>query len=458
MIRRERAGGYLGKTVQVIPHITDEIKRHIYEAAGGRGSRDRRSGRHRRRHRELAVSRSDSSDESRTGRRERHVRPSDARSLYRGGRRAQDQAHSALRQRAARDRDSARYLALPLGSQDPERGQRQDRSLLQSRRAIMFSARSTSRSIYEVPLYFHEEGLDEKDRREAGHLDRPSGSFEVEGDGREDPQAQGRSHDRDRRQVHRLARQLQVARPKRSFTAASPTTSKVNMIYIDSEEIEKGNLESAAFGRRDSGSRRIRRARHRRQDQGDRVRAHRRRSVILASALGLQLAVIEFARNVAGLEECEFGRVQARGRTKTSSTSWNRKRRSRTRAARCAWARIPARSCSKYGGKPTQARSRLTAESRSPSAIAIALKSRTRFARASKKRDCSSSGKYIDKETGIELVEMVEIPDHPWFLGCQFHPEFLSRPSECRIRFSALSSKLPKNRATGQQPTLKGIS
>ncbi|OGF13446.1 MAG: hypothetical protein A2024_10820 [Candidatus Edwardsbacteria bacterium GWF2_54_11] len=26
------------------------------------------------------------------------------------------------------------------------------------------------------------------------------------------------------------------------------------------------------------------------------------------------------------------------------------------------------------------------------------------------------------------LVEMVELKDHPWFLGCQFHPEFKSRP------------------------------
>jgi len=29
-----------------------------------------------------------------------------------------------------------------------------------------------------------------------------------------------------------------------------------------------------------------------------------------------------------------------------------------------------------------------------------------------------------------ELVEIVEIKDHPWFLGCQFHPEFKSRPME----------------------------
>ena len=26
------------------------------------------------------------------------------------------------------------------------------------------------------------------------------------------------------------------------------------------------------------------------------------------------------------------------------------------------------------------------------------------------------------------LVEMIEIPDHPWFVACQFHPEFTSRP------------------------------
>jgi len=34
------------------------------------------------------------------------------------------------------------------------------------------------------------------------------------------------------------------------------------------------------------------------------------------------------------------------------------------------------------------------------------------------------SGVYRDKD----LVEVVEIPDHPWFLGCQFHPEFKSKP------------------------------
>jgi CTP synthase len=36
-----------------------------------------------------------------------------------------------------------------------------------------------------------------------------------------------------------------------------------------------------------------------------------------------------------------------------------------------------------------------------------------------------------------ELVEIIELPDHPWFLGCQFHPEFKSRPSEPHPLFKA---------------------
>ena len=35
------------------------------------------------------------------------------------------------------------------------------------------------------------------------------------------------------------------------------------------------------------------------------------------------------------------------------------------------------------------------------------------------------------------LVEVVELEDHPWFLGCQFHPEFLSRPYRPHPLFAA---------------------
>ena len=35
------------------------------------------------------------------------------------------------------------------------------------------------------------------------------------------------------------------------------------------------------------------------------------------------------------------------------------------------------------------------------------------------------------------LVEMVEVPDHPWFVGCQFHPEFKSNPMHAHPLFKA---------------------
>ncbi len=53
VIQKERRGDYLGRTVQVIPHITNEIKDAIRQAGTRRGRRDGRNRRHGRRHREL---------------------------------------------------------------------------------------------------------------------------------------------------------------------------------------------------------------------------------------------------------------------------------------------------------------------------------------------------------------------------------------------------------------------
>jgi hypothetical protein len=52
-----------------------------------------------------------------------------------------------------------------------------------------------------------------------------------------------------------------------------------------------------------------------------------------------------------------------------------------------------------------------------------------------------------------DLVEMVEIPDHPWFVGCQFHPEFKSKPMAPHPLFThfieaALQQSLGKKKNT----------
>jgi CTP synthase len=45
--------------------------------------------------------------------------------------------------------------------------------------------------------------------------------------------------------------------------------------------------------------------------------------------------------------------------------------------------------------------------------------------------------RYTGFSADSELVEVVELPDHPWFLGCQFHPEFTSNPREGHPLFDA---------------------
>ena len=45
-----------------------------------------------------------------------------------------------------------------------------------------------------------------------------------------------------------------------------------------------------------------------------------------------------------------------------------------------------------------------------------------------------------------ELVEIVELPDHPYFIACQFHPEFKSRPQEAHPLFDGLIGAALKTR------------
>ena len=46
----------------------------------------------------------------------------------------------------------------------------------------------------------------------------------------------------------------------------------------------------------------------------------------------------------------------------------------------------------------------------------------------------------------LNLVEMVEIKDHPWFVGCQFHPEFKSKPLNPHPLFKAFIAAALENR------------
>jgi len=49
-------------------------------------------------------------------------------------------------------------------------------------------------------------------------------------------------------------------------------------------------------------------------------------------------------------------------------------------------------------------------------------------------------------------VEIVEAPDHPWFLGCQFHPEFKSKPLEPHPLFAAFIGAALENKKNKRRP------
>jgi len=54
-------------------------------------------------------------------------------------------------------------------------------------------------------------------------------------------------------------------------------------------------------------------------------------------------------------------------------------------------------------------------------------------------------------------VEIVEAPDHPWFLGCQFHPEFKSKPLEPHPLFAAFIGAALEHRKARLKPASAGI-
>ena len=56
------------------------------------------------------------------------------------------------------------------------------------------------------------------------------------------------------------------------------------------------------------------------------------------------------------------------------------------------------------------------------------------------------------------LVEIVEIPDHPWFVACQFHPEFKSRPTDCHPLFRGFIRAALERRAQREKaPRLSAV-
>ena len=142
--------------------------------------------------------------------------------------------------------------------------------------------------------------------------------------------------------------------------------------------------------------------------------------------LGMQCAVMEFARNVAKLEGANSTEFKASTRHPVIDLMEEQKAikqmggTMRLGAYPCELA-SGTRARAAYGKKSISERHRHRSEFNNA------------FLDVLKKKGLTISGVFTEGE----LVEIVEIADHPWFVGCQFHPEFQSTPLKAHPLFKS---------------------
>ncbi|NLC00676.1 MAG: CTP synthase, partial [Pseudomonas formosensis] len=228
--------------------------------------------------------------------------------------------------------------------------------------------------------------------------------------------------------------------------AGIQSRTKVNLRYIDSETIEEngtGQLEDVdailvpgGFGLRGVEGK-IAAARYAREHN----------IPYLGICLGMQVAVIEFARNVLGWQDAnstEFDKTTehpvvglitewqtASGEKETRDESSDLGGTMRLGGQECALVEgSKAREC--YGQDVIVERHRHRYEVNNNLLPEL------------EKAGLRVSGRSVDGA----LVEMVEVPDHPWFVACQFHPEFTSTPRDGHPLFSGFVDAALKQRAS----------
>lgn len=212
--------------------------------------------------------------------------------------------------------------------------------------------------------------------------------------------------------------------------------ARVNLQWVDSEEIEvhgtekylsevDGILVPGGFGYRGI------------EGKVKTIKYAREKKIpYFGICLGMQCAVIEFARNVCGLSanSAEFD-LTTKDPVIYLMERWYDFRKGRVEertedSHKGGTMRLGAYPCILEEG---------THAYRAYSIKEISERHRHRYEFNNAYRDILT--KHGLKVSGLspdgELVEIIEIEDHPWFLGCQFHPEFKSRPTDPHPLFRA---------------------
>ena len=429
VIAKERRGDYLGGTVQVIPHITDEIKRTVLSLAEGDNAPD------------VAI-------------------------IEIGGTVGDIEGLpflEAIRQlKSELGRDNCLNIHLTLvpylkaaGEHKTKPTQHSVKELLsigiqpdiilcrcehsipeEMRRKIalfcnvdqdaVFSSVDVG-NIYEVPLRFYEEGFDQKvaimlrlPARNA-HLEdwkklvydcaNPQGSVTIAIVGKYV----------DLKEAYKSLHEALIH-------GGVANRVSVNLRYVNSENVDDSNV-AATFAGCDGilvpggfGYRGV-------EGKIAAIRyARENRIPFFGICLGMQCAVIEFARHVAGLEDAnseEFDPLSAH-KVIYLMTEWFD---FRTKNLEKRDAESDKGGTMRLGAYPCK----IIPDTRAFEAYGKELveeRHRHRYEFNNAFKDLREEKGMVFSGTAPDgsLMEIVELPDHPWFLGCQFHPEFKSRP------------------------------
>ncbi len=445
VIGKERRGEYLGATVQVIPHITDEIKASIRLGAGD----------------------------------------ADVCLVEIGGTVGDIESLpflEAIRQFGVEmGRDKVAYVHLTLvpyiaasseiKTKPTQHSVKELRSIgiqpdilvcrsehalpkEQRRKIALFTnvsenaviSATDAKDLYEIPMMLHSQGFDEIVARQLNLDVKPADLSEWQGvvDARRDPEAEvnigmvGKYMD---------FRDSYISLSEALLHAGIHTSTRVNIHYIESQDIEDegtGRLESldailvpGGFGERGVEGKILT------------VQYARENNVpFLGICLGLQVAVIEFARNVAGLSKANSSEFDADSPDKVIGliTEWQE---------RDGELQSRDESSDLGGTMRLGAQDVSLAESSLAHAVygseVIRERHRHRFEVNNRYRErLSELGMMFSGTSVDDLVEIVELPDHRWFLASQFHPEFTSNPRDGHPLFSSFVTAARSVRARPQ--------
>ena len=219
--------------------------------------------------------------------------------------------------------------------------------------------------------------------------------------------------------------------------AGMHTRSRVKIHYIDSEQIEKSGIDvlkgmdailvPGGFGKRGVEGK-IAAIRYAREN----------RVPYLGICLGMQLAVVEYARDVAGMGDAHSTEFEPATTHPVIGliTEWL----DRTGQVEKRSEQSDLGGTMRLGGQPCNLKAGTLARS-VYGADSIVERHRHRYeVNNTLLSQLEAKGLVVaGRAPGTDLCEMVELPQdvHPWFVGCQFHPEFTSNPRAGHPLFSA---------------------